>query len=66
MGLFNAVGSLAGVLGAALGGWLALQWGYNAAPGLAVAGITLGLYLSMAIRPGEHAPDDLAPPLDRG
>lgn len=65
MGLFNAVGSLAGVLGAALGGWLALQWGYNAAPGLAMAGITLGLCLSLAIRPGEHAPDDLAP-LDRG
>jgi MFS family permease len=65
MGLFNAVGSLAGVLGAALGGWLALQWGYNAAPGLAVAGITLGLCLSLAIRTGEHAPDDLAP-LDRG
>jgi MFS family permease len=65
MGLFNAVGSLAGVLGAALGGWMAMQWGYNAAPGLAVAGITLGLYLSLAIRPEEHAPDDL-PPLDRG
>jgi uncharacterized membrane protein YeaQ/YmgE (transglycosylase-associated protein family) len=35
MGLFNAVTSLAGVLGAALGGWLAGQWGYNAASGWA-------------------------------
>jgi MFS family permease len=66
MGLFNAVSSLAGVLGAALGGWLALQWGYNAAPGVAVAGMTLGLCLSLAIRTREPAPDDLAPPLDRG
>ena len=62
MGLFNAVTSLAGVLGAACGGWLAVQWGYNAAAGLAVVGITLGLCLSLAIRPGEHAPDNLSPP----
>jgi MFS family permease len=51
MGLFNAVTSLAGVLGAALGGWLAGQWGYNVASGLAVVGITLGLCLSLTIRP---------------
>jgi predicted MFS family arabinose efflux permease len=51
LGVFNAVSSLAGMLGAALGGWLAVQWGYNAACGLAALGITLGLCLSLTIRP---------------
>jgi MFS family permease len=45
LGLFNAVTALAGVLGALLGGWLAAQWGYLAAVGVAVVGLTLGLCL---------------------
>jgi predicted MFS family arabinose efflux permease len=61
MGVFNAVTSLAGVLGAGLGGWVAVQWGYNAASGLAVAGITTGLCLSLTIRPGKHGPNSLSP-----
>jgi hypothetical protein len=39
------VTALAGVLGALLGGWLAARWGYRAAVGVAVAGLTLGLCL---------------------
>lgn len=45
MGIFNAVNALAGVTGAALGGWAVGRWGYNAVSGLAVIGITLGLIL---------------------
>jgi MFS family permease len=65
MGLLNAVTALAGVLGAALGGWLAARWGYNAASGLAVAGLTVGLCLSLTVRPGQWAHDNPAP-TDRG
>lgn len=50
MGIFNAVNALAGVLGAALGGWAAGRWGYNAVSGLAVIGITLGLILAFVGR----------------
>lgn len=45
MGIFNATTALAGVIGAALGGWVAGQWGYNAVPGLAAVGVGLGLIL---------------------
>jgi DHA1 family tetracycline resistance protein-like MFS transporter len=45
MGIFNAVTALAGVVGAALGGWVAGQWGYNAVSGLAAGGVGLGLLL---------------------
>jgi MFS family permease len=48
LGLCNAVTALAGVLGALLGGWLAAQWGYLAAVGVAVVGLTLGLCQSLA------------------
>jgi DHA1 family tetracycline resistance protein-like MFS transporter len=48
MGIFNAVTALAGVVGAALGGWVAGQWGYNAVSGLAAAGVGLGLLLLLA------------------
>ena len=45
IGIFNAVTALAGVVGAALGGWVAGQWGYNAVSGLAAGGVGLGLLL---------------------
>jgi MFS family permease len=45
LGIFNAVTALAGVVGAALGGWVAGQWGYNAVSGLAAGGVGLGLLL---------------------
>jgi DHA1 family tetracycline resistance protein-like MFS transporter len=46
LGLFNATNALAGVIGAALGGWVAGVWGYNFIAGVAVAGLALGLLLS--------------------
>jgi MFS family permease len=46
MGLFNATTAVAGVLGAALGGWGAGRWGYAAALGLAVLGVAGGLTLA--------------------
>jgi predicted MFS family arabinose efflux permease len=46
MGIFNAVTAVAGVMGAALGGWLAGRWGYSAALILAVVGVALGVLLT--------------------
>jgi DHA1 family tetracycline resistance protein-like MFS transporter len=54
MGLFNATTAVAGVIGAALGGWIAGRWGDTAAVGLAVAGVASGLALAMGIRPAAH------------
>jgi MFS family permease len=51
MGLLNATSALAGVFGAALGGWVAARWGYHAALWLAVGGLTLGLCLALTVRP---------------
>lgn len=50
MGLYNAATAAAGVLGSALGGWAAGLWDYNAALVMAVAGVALGLLLSLGIR----------------
>ncbi len=49
MGVFSAITALAGVIGAAGGGWLAGQWGYSAASGLGVVGVAVGLALSSVI-----------------
>jgi MFS family permease len=51
IGLFHATSALAGVVGAALGGWVAAHAGYHAAVGLAVVGVALGLTLSSALCP---------------
>jgi fucose permease len=51
MGLFCAVLAAACVTGSALGGWLADQWGYNAAAGMAVITDALGLMLMYKIKP---------------
>jgi predicted MFS family arabinose efflux permease len=51
MGLFNATTALAGVTGAALGGWVAEYWSYHTALGLPVVGIALGLFLALMVRP---------------
>lgn len=45
MGIFNATTALAGVIGAAAGGWVAGQWGYGAVPILSAAGVFAGLIL---------------------
>ena len=49
MGLFCAGLAAACVTGSALGGWLAAQWGYNAAAGMAVITDALGLILMYKI-----------------
>jgi DHA1 family tetracycline resistance protein-like MFS transporter len=46
MGIFNAVNALSGVIGAALGGWVAGIWGYATTSIVAVIGVTSGLILS--------------------
>jgi DHA1 family tetracycline resistance protein-like MFS transporter len=51
MGIFNTISSLAGVIGAALGGWAAGHWGYVAALGLAVVSVAFGLVLTTSIPP---------------
>jgi DHA1 family tetracycline resistance protein-like MFS transporter len=50
IGLFNAASALAGVSGAALGGWVAEHWGYPVALVLPVAAISLGLLPISALR----------------
>ena len=47
MGIYNAVTALAGVIGAALGGWVAGLWGYRAVSGLAAIGVAVGLLLAL-------------------
>jgi DHA1 family tetracycline resistance protein-like MFS transporter len=50
LGIFNAATAVAGTLGAALGGWVAGQWGYAAVSIMATVGVALGLALTLAIR----------------
>jgi MFS transporter, DHA1 family, tetracycline resistance protein len=50
MGIFNAATALAGVIGAALGGWIAGRWGYASVIGFAVVGVAGGLPLTIAPR----------------
>ncbi len=54
MGVFNAVTALSGVIGAALGGWLAEAWGYGAVPVMGIAGAAAGLLLMLKVF--RHAP----------
>jgi len=46
LGIFNAATAVAGVVGSAVGGWIAGRWGYRAALELATAGSLLGLILT--------------------
>lgn len=55
LGLFNATTALAGVLGAGLGGWLSSSWGLHAVWGLVTAGVGLGLWLTLTLRPRQAA-----------
>jgi MFS family permease len=50
MGMLNATTAIAGMMGAMVGGWLAVHWGYHAVLGLAVAGLAVGLVLACRIR----------------
>ena len=49
MGLFTAASALSGVIGAALGGWVAGHWGYAAVLALSVCGLCIGLLLIPSI-----------------
>jgi DHA1 family tetracycline resistance protein-like MFS transporter len=49
LGIFNAMTSVAGILGALIGGWVASAWGYIAIVVFAVLGVLLGLILSSFI-----------------
>ncbi len=49
LGLFNAATALAGVIGAALGGWIAGRWGVAAAVGLALLGAGGAFSLAAAL-----------------
>ena len=49
MGIFNAATALAGVIGAAAGGWVAGQWGYGAVPILSAIGVIAALVLSSTV-----------------
>jgi MFS family permease len=61
MGLFNATSALAGVTGAALGGWVAERWGYHIALGLPVVSSALGLLLALTVRPVRRSHLNLCP-----
>ena len=47
MGIFNAITAVAGVIGAAAGGWVAKSWGYNAVSGFAAVGVALGFLVAL-------------------
>jgi MFS transporter, DHA1 family, tetracycline resistance protein len=50
MGLYNAGYALAGLVGAALAGWSAAIWGYNAVTVVAAVGVAVGLLLALPLR----------------
>jgi DHA1 family tetracycline resistance protein-like MFS transporter len=51
MGLYNTAAALASLLGAALGGWVADQAGYNGVWWLGIAGVAVALGLTAPLRP---------------
>ncbi|HZU07055.1 MAG TPA: MFS transporter [Chloroflexota bacterium] len=51
MGLYNTAAALASLLGAALGGWVADQVGYNGVWWLGIAGVAAALGLTAPLRP---------------
>jgi MFS family permease len=55
MGLFTAASGVAGVIGAALGGWVAGRWSYAAVLALSVCSLGIGLLLIPAISFSKHS-----------
>ena len=53
MGIFNATTASAGVIGAVLGGWAAVVWGYGSIVTVGLIGVTLGLGLSLLLKSKE-------------
>lgn len=62
MGIYMAVNAVAGMAGAALGGWAAARWGYNTAAVMGVAGTGAALLLSLPLRPRTPPPSAVVPP----
>jgi len=54
LGIFNSVNAVSGVVGAALGGWVAGNWGYTTTSIVAVAGVASGLLLSLIFTERKH------------
>ena len=54
LGLFNAATALAGVIGAALGGWIAGRWGLAGAVGLSVLGAVCALLIAVGLHPARQ------------
>lgn len=54
MGIFNAVTSLSGVIGAILGGWAANLWGYVAIPIMGIIGVGAGFIVLIITRFNSH------------
>jgi MFS family permease len=63
IGVFTAASAVAGVVGAALGGWVAGHWGYAAVLGLSVCGLSIGLFMipSISFAKGSSAASDAGP-----
>jgi predicted MFS family arabinose efflux permease len=55
MGLFNTAAALASLVGAAIGGWVAQQAGYNAVWAFGIAGVGGALLLAVWLRPARRA-----------
>ncbi|HUI67656.1 MAG TPA: MFS transporter [Nitrospirota bacterium] len=54
MGIFSAVTALSGVIGAALGGWAANQWGYAVIPIMGIIGVGVGFIVLIVTRFNSH------------
>ncbi len=54
MGIFNAITSLSGVIGAGMGGWAANRWGYAAIPAIGTIGVGAGFLVFIAARIGSR------------
>lgn len=50
LGIFNAITSVAGIIGALVGGWAATAWGYRSVVVFAIFGVLLGLALAFLLK----------------
>ncbi len=56
LGIFNATGALAGVIGASVGGWAAQQWSYSVVVWISLVGLGLALLLTVVLEPSMRVP----------
>ena len=64
MGLFNTAAALASLVGAAIGGWIAQQAGYNAVWAFGIAGVGGALLLAVWLRSAQEAVPQAAPAVE--